>query len=162
MHVFDIYFYSQVVSIADIRAEIGGINVNNWQEYYERLEASPVRCIDPQAEKEMIKRIDSARSEGESLGGSFELGALGVLPGLGSHTCWETRLDAAIASALMSIPAIKAVEIGEGITGSCKPGSQVHDEILFDEQRGICRESNNAGGIEGGISNGETIWPEHI
>jgi len=158
LEAFDIHLLSQVVSIAGIRAQTGPIDFSRWQEHYEKVEASPVRCADTRAEQEMVALIDRARQEGESLGGSFELGAVGVPPGLGSHTGWESRLDTAIAAALMSIPAVKAVEIGEGIKGAENPGSRVHDEILYDQQRGLYRESNNAGGIEGGVSNGEPVW----
>ena len=114
--------------------------------------------VNHDAEAQMIAAIDQARQDGESLGGSFEVGALGVPPGLGTFTCGEGRLDARLCGLLMSIPAIKAVEIGEGINNAGLPGSQVHDEIHYREDRGIYRLTNHAGGIEGGMSNGETIW----
>jgi len=120
-------------------------------------ESSPVRCLDPEAEKEMIALIDKASEEGETLGGIFEIRAFGVPVGLGSHVHWDRRLDADLAAALMSIPAIKGVQIGAGFKAAQLPGSAVHDAIFHDKNKGFYRETNNAGGIEGGISNGETI-----
>ena len=120
-------------------------------------ENSPVRCLDRSAEKEMIKLIDEAMEHGETLGGVFEIKAFDVPVGLGSHVHWDRRLDSDLASAVMSIPAIKGVQIGSGFRGSEQKGSAVHDAILYDRSRGFYRETNNAGGIEGGISNGETI-----
>jgi len=121
------------------------------------VENSPVRCLDRSAEKEMIKLIDEAMEHGETLGGVFEIKAFDVPVGLGSHVHWDRRLDSDLASAVMSIPAIKGVQIGSGFRGSEQKGSAVHDAILYDRSRGFYRETNNAGGIEGGISNGETI-----
>jgi chorismate synthase len=120
-------------------------------------ETSPVRCLDQSAEKEMIKLIDQAVTDGETLGGIFEIKVFDVPVGLGSHVHWDRRLDSDLASAVMSIPAIKGVQIGSGFRGAGLPGSAVHDAILHDKTRGFFRETNNAGGIEGGISNGETI-----
>lgn len=153
-----IFIYSQVTSIGPIKAEGWKVNQGNLNQFYTRVEESPVRCADPKSEAGMIRAIEQAKSEGESLGGSFEAGAIAVPPGLGSHVNWEHKLDGQIAAALVSIPAIKAVEIGDGITNAGKPGSQVHDEIGYREEQGLYRSSNRAGGIEGGISNGETIW----
>ncbi len=104
-----------------------------------------------------MEYIDQARKQGESLGGSFEVGVLGVPPGLGSHTGWESRLDARLAALLMGIPAIKAVEIGDGFRNAFIPGSQVHDEIFYEDNT-LARRTNRAGGLEGGISNGEIIY----
>jgi len=120
-------------------------------------ETSPVRCLDRSAEKEMVDLIDAAAKEGETLGGVFEVKAFDVPVGLGSHVHWDRRLDSDIAAAVMSIPAIKGVQIGAGFRGAGLQGSAVHDAILYDKVRGFYRETNNAGGIEGGISNGETI-----
>jgi len=158
LQIFDIYIYSQVLSIGSVQAEPHPVNAENRQKIYEVIEASPVRCADAEAGAAMMALIDQAKQDGESLGGSFGLGALGVPPGLGSHVSWDTKLDGRIAGALMSIPAIKAVEIGDGFSNSARPGSQVHDQIYFNNERRIYHQSNRAGGIEGGITNGETVW----
>lgn len=119
---------------------------------------SDLRCCDPGAEERMRQAIDAARRAGDSLGGVLEVIAGGVPPGLGSHTQWDRRLDGLIAQALMSVPAAKAVEIGRGIPCAAMPGSEVHDEIFYEEQkRRFLRRTNRAGGIEGGISNGADI-----
>ncbi len=118
---------------------------------------SPVRCIDKKKEAEIIEAIDKAKETGDSLGGLFEVRILGLPPGLGSHVHWDRKLDGRLAQALMSIQAIKAVEIGDGIENSSLAGSQVHDEIFYSQDKGYYRESNRAGGIEGGMSNGEDI-----
>ncbi len=120
-------------------------------------ETSLLRCLDRSVEQEMVKLIDKAVMNGETLGGVFEIKAFDVPVGLGSHVHWDRRLDSDLASAVMSIPAIKGVQIGAGFRGAELPGSAVHDAILHDTSRGFYRETNNAGGIEGGISNGETI-----
>jgi chorismate synthase len=127
------------------------------QEFRKRVEASELRCSDPEAEKRMMRRIDEARSAGDSVGGVIEVIVSGVLPGLGSHAHWDRKLDAKLAAALMSIPAIKGVEVGAGFGVAYKPGSQVHDEIYWSGKEGFHRKTNRAGGIEGGISNGEPI-----
>jgi chorismate synthase len=124
-------------------------------------DASPVRTLDSAAEKEMIERIDAAKEEGNTLGGIAEVICDGVPVGLGSHVSWDRKLDGRLAAALMSIPAVKAVEIGLGMEGARKKGSEVHDEIDADERNvkagRVRRRSNRAGGMEGGISNGEQI-----
>jgi len=123
-------------------------------------EGSPVRCPDAVAERAMIQAIDQARAQGDSLGGRFEVAALGVQAGLGSYVHWDRRLDTAIAGGLMSINGVKGVEIGGGFELAAVPGSRVHDEIYSDACgcTAISRPSNNAGGIEGGVSNGEMIF----
>lgn len=153
-----ILIYSYVRSIGSVKAKPVTIEKDNLKEFCLQVENSPVRCPDQETAEAMIKLIEQAKSEGESLGGSFEVGALGVYPGLGSHISWERKLDGQIARALMSIPAIKAVEIGEGIANAAEFGSGVHDQIRYREETGLNRDSNRAGGIEGGISNGETVW----
>lgn len=155
---FDIYIYSQVISIGSISAVPRIVDAGNLKEVCDAIEASPVRCADVQSGEAMMALIDSAKQEGESLGGSFELGVLGVPPGLGSHVSWDTKLDGRIAGALTSIPAIKAVEIGEGFTNAARPGSQVHDQIFLNDEKRIYHQTNRAGGLEGGITNGETVW----
>jgi chorismate synthase len=120
-------------------------------------ESSPLRCLDKAAEEEMKNIIDRAMEVGETLGGVFEIRAFDVPVGLGSHVQWDRKLDADLAMAVMSIPAIKGVQIGSGFEGARMPGSGVHDAIFYEKTRGFYRKTNNAGGIEGGISNGETI-----
>lgn len=110
-----------------------------------------------QTEKEMIETIAKAKEAGDSLGGIFEVMADHVMPGLGSHVQWDRRLDTRLAAAVMSIQAIKGVEFGAGFLYANLPGSQVHDEIYYESQQGYYRRTNNAGGVEGGISNGEPI-----
>lgn len=126
-------------------------------QYRENVKRSPVAAPDPEATPRMMEAIDRAKASGDSLGGIIELLVQGAPPGLGSHVHWERRLDARLAYALMSIPAIKGVEIGLGFKAAGLPGSQVHDQIYFDTDQGFYRKTNNAGGIEGGISNGELI-----
>lgn len=155
---FNIYIYSEVISIGDVNYPGYKLEAGKLKEFISKVEASPVRCGSLQVGEEMMQSIKQAMEMGESLGGCFTVGAIGVLPGLGSHVTWERRLDGRIAAALMSIPAIKGVEIGEGIASASKPGSQVHDQIYYTADQGVYRRSNQAGGIEGGISNGETIW----
>jgi len=124
-------------------------------------DASPLRTLDPDAERAMIERIDAAKAEGNTLGGIAEVVCDGVPVGLGSHVSWDRKLDGRLAAALMSIPAVKAVEIGLGVECARLQGSQVHDEIDADDARvkagGVRRRSNRAGGLEGGITNGEQL-----
>lgn len=121
------------------------------------VEASDVRCPDQAVAQRMRDAIDSARNDGESLGGVFVVVATGLVPGLGSYAEAKRRLDADIAGAVMSIPAIKGVEIGDGFAAARRVGSQVHDEIAFAEGRGYFRKTNRAGGVEGGMTNGESV-----
>ncbi len=121
------------------------------------VEDSQVRCLDAEVEKNIIERIKEAQEAGETLGGVFEVRAFDVPVGLGSYAHWDRRLDGDLARALMSIPAIKGVEIGMGFDSAMRPGSQTHDVISYGRERGFFRETNHAGGIEGGVSNGETI-----
>jgi len=118
-------------------------------------DASPVRCLDPSLEKAMMARIDEAREQRDTVGGTFEVVALGVPVGLGSYAHWERKLDARIAHAMMSIPALKGVEIGLGFEAASRWGSAVHDPIYYDEKPArYYRSSNHAGGLEGGVTNG--------
>src|SRR5437016_5359262 len=116
-------------------------------------DASPVRCLDPTAEREMIARIDAAKAAGDTLGGVVEVIALGLPVGLGSHVSWDAKLDGRLAQALMSIPAVKGVELGLGFEAARRKGSEVHDEIL----PGLSRATNRAGGTEGGMTTGEPL-----
>jgi chorismate synthase len=117
------------------------------------IDADPVRCADPATSQAMVAEIDTAKKEGDTLGGVVEVLAFGLPPGLGSFTHWDRRLDARLAGALMSIQAIKGVEVGDGFTTAARRGSQAHDEIEVTEN-GITRRTNRAGGIEGGMSTG--------
>ncbi len=118
----------------------------------------PLRCADPEAARRMIALIDQAKKAGDTLGGIIEVVAAGVPPGLGTYAQWDRRLDGRIAQALMSIPAVKAVEIGEGIAGAAAPGSAFHDEIFYDaSNRRFGRKTNRAGGLEAGVTNGEDV-----
>ena len=141
---------------------IGGISskkiVKNPNEILKNRNKSKVYCLDKPAEAEMVEKIKKAKKDGDSLGGVIEVMAFGVPPGLGSHTQWELRLDGILAGALMSVQAIKGVEIGLGFGFAKKFGSQVHDEIFYsDDKDAFNRKSNNAGGIEGGMTNGEVV-----
>src|SRR6266404_1349147 len=119
---------------------------------------SALRCADRDIEQQMIALIDQTKREGDTLGGIFEVVARKVPPGLGSHTAWDLKLDGKLAQAVMSIHAVKAVAIGAGIEASSLPGSEVHDEISYDEDtKEFIRETNRAGGLEGGVTNGEEI-----
>jgi chorismate synthase len=122
----------------------------------DRIDDSPVRCLDPTAEAAMIAAIEDAKEQRDTLGGVFEVLAFGVPPGIGSHVHYDRKLDALLAAAVMSIPAIKGVEIGDGFEVAGLPGSKSHDEILLEEGA-LARATNRAGGTEGGMSNGETI-----
>ncbi len=123
----------------------------------ERVDASQVRCFDPDAEAEMIAAIKAAAKAGDSLGGVLEVLAYGVAPGLGSHVHWDRRIDGLIAQALMSIQAMKAVEIGDGFEVARRRGSEAHDPISWSETEGYVRETSRAGGIEGGMTTGATL-----
>ncbi|MDQ3686127.1 MAG: chorismate synthase [Acidobacteriota bacterium] len=119
---------------------------------------APLRCADAEAQALMIELIDEKKRAGDTLGGIFEVVARGVVPGLGSHTSWDAKLDGRLARAVMSIPAVKAVAIGAGAEASALPGSQVHDEIGYEETtKQFFRHTNRAGGLEGGITNGEEV-----
>ena len=122
---------------------------------------TPLHCVDPDAERAMVAEIDRAREAGDTMGGSFEVIAHHVPPGLGSYAQWDRKLDGRLAQALMSIPAIKGVGIGRGAAAARLPGSRVHDEILPAPDRavavGVVRPTNNAGGLEGGVTNGEDV-----
>lgn len=124
---------------------------------FERVDESPVRCLDPEATKAMVAEIDRLRKENESLGGVFEVRAFGLVPGLGSHTSWEERLDGRLGQAILAIQAIKAVSIGDGAEVAGVPGSQAHDEIFYADDRGYYRETNRAGGLEGGMTTGQPL-----
>ncbi|MGE0454110.1 MAG: chorismate synthase [Vicinamibacteria bacterium] len=126
------------------------------------VEDSPVRCADAAVSAAMVAEIDKAKRAGDTVGGAFEVVARGVPPGLGSFAQWDLRLDGRIAQALMSIHAVKAVAIGAGFSAGERPGSAFHDEILYERERGIVRPTNNAGGLEGGVTNGEELRAQAV
>jgi chorismate synthase len=155
---FGVAVGSHVVSIGDVTAEVpselpSDLNASS--------DASPVRCLDPGADQAMRDAIDRAKEDGDTLGGVFEVVATGVPVGLGSHVSWDRKLDGRLAHAVMSIQAIKGVEIGLGFEGAVRPGSAVHDPIVpAPEARhagGFARTTNGAGGLEGGITTGEPV-----
>ncbi|HEY7512888.1 MAG TPA: chorismate synthase, partial [Vicinamibacteria bacterium] len=121
------------------------------------IEESPVRCSDPAAGAAMIAQIDAAKKRGDTVGGVFEVVVRGLPPGLGSFAQWDRRLDGRLAQALASIPAVKAVGFGAGFDAGRTPGASFHDEILYDDEAGLHRGSNRAGGLEGGVTNGEEL-----
>jgi chorismate synthase len=143
-----------LVELGRVRAKTDGLTL---AEIRERSEASEVRCADPSAEKEMIALIDEAKSKGDTLGGVVEAVVTGVPIGLGSHVQWDRKLDANLARAIVSIQAFKGAEIGMGFETARRFGSEVHDEILPAQDRVLARASNNAGGFEGGMTNGQPI-----
>jgi len=146
--------HSHVIQIGSVRAperdELGPSD-------FEDVDEDPVRCLDPVASAAMVEEIDRLRKANESLGGSFEVRAFGLLPGLGSHVSWEEKLDGRLAQAIVSIQSIKGVSIGPAWEVSGLPGSAAHDEILYSDERGYYRETNHAGGLEGGMTNGQPL-----
>ncbi len=124
---------------------------------FEGVDESPVRCLDAEASEAMVAEIDSARKANESLGGLFEVQAFGLVPGIGSHISWEERLDGRLAGAVMSIHAMKGVGIGDGFALAERVGSRAHDEIFWSDERGFHRETNRAGGLEGGMTTGDPL-----
>ncbi|HKS26294.1 MAG TPA: chorismate synthase [Pyrinomonadaceae bacterium] len=152
---FDVEIRSHVI-------QLGGFPEQPLEKSWEEIAAVPedsrLRCADREAEARMIELIDEARRDGDTLGGIFETVARGVVPGLGSHTSWSEKLDGRLAQAIMSIPAVKAVSLGAGVEASGRRGSLVHDEIGYDASgQRFTRATNRAGGLEGGITNGEEL-----
>jgi len=144
---------TQIHSIIDDSPIPSGYSLDTLNQ---KADESPVRCLDKNIEEKMIKCIDDAKTNGDSLGGVFEVIATGLPYGLGSHTQWDKKLQTRISSLMMSVNAFKGIEIGNGFSGGMKFGSEVHDEIGWDGNKFI-RHSNNAGGIEGGMSNAQPI-----
>ncbi len=145
---------SHVVQIGDVRAPLrGDLALADFAD----VDASPVRCLDPDTARAMVEEINVLRKRNESLGGVFELRAFGLVPGLGSHVSWEERLDGRIGLAMLSIQACKGVGLGDGFDLAGRPGSSAHDEIFFSEERGWFRETNRSGGLEGGMTTGEPL-----
>ncbi|MFY9555619.1 MAG: chorismate synthase [Blastocatellia bacterium] len=150
------------VEVASHTAMIGGLPDQpieaSWEQIASISDASPLHCVDNETEQRMIALIDATKEAKDTLGGIFEVVARGVIAGLGSHTQWHRKIDGRLAQAIMCIPAVKAVEIGAGVEVSRRSGSQIHDEIGYNQnERKFSRPTNRAGGIEGGISNGQEI-----
>jgi len=161
LKVVNIHFYSYTIAIGGVFADLSGMSLS---EVASRVEKSELRCADEEAAQKMKTCIDEAKQKGDTLGGVVEIVVTGVPPGLGSHVHWDRKLDGRIAQSLMSIQAVKGIEIGLGFESAHRFGSQVHDEIFYEtpgEKEGAAwgfyRKTNNAGGIEGGITNGETL-----
>jgi chorismate synthase len=153
--VFSVEIRSHVIQLGGIPTEPLELS---WKKIVAIPEDAPLRCADKKAQQRMIKLIDKKREAGDTLGGIFEVIARGVMPGLGSHTAWDLKLDGRLAQAIMSIPAVKAVAIGAGAQASSLPGSEVHDEIGYNKDtKEFIRATNRAGGLEGGVSNGEEV-----
>lgn len=150
------FFGVESASFVDGMAGVWSAVPFDWS-LKERIEASPVRMTDPEAETEVIRRIDEAKAAGDTLGGIIEVRFKGLVMGLGSQMHWERKLDGRIAQMVMSIPAIKGVEIGTGFGNAMKPGSQVHDPIYWEPSRGYYRQSNRSGGTEAGMTTGEEL-----
>ncbi len=149
------------VSVYSHVIQITGVNAPRRDDLtpadFEGVDASPVRCLDPEASRSMVAEINRLRKANESLGGVFEVRAFGLVPGLGSYVSWPERLDGLLGQAMLSIQAVKAVAIGDGLEVAGLPGSEAHDEIFYDQARGFYRETNRAGGVEGGMTTGEPL-----
>jgi chorismate synthase len=162
---FDIEIASHVVAVGGVA--LAAPHTVSFERLREIPDDSPLSCVDPDLEKQMVATIDTAREAGDTVGGAFEVVARGVPTGLGSYVQWDRKLDGRLAQALMSIPAIKAVGLGLGADVATLPGSQVHDEIVPGRESagadapptafGWSRPTNNAGGLEGGVTNGEEV-----
>jgi chorismate synthase len=154
LRAFGVEVRSHVIQIGSVRApDPESLELDD----FEGVDESPVRCLDPDASHAMVEEIDAARKANESLGGVYEVRAYGLVPGIGSHVSWDGRLDGRLAQAIMSIQAMKGVAIGDGFEIAGRVGSQAHDEIFWSEQHGFFRETNRAGGLEGGMTSGETL-----
>jgi chorismate synthase len=154
LRAFGVEVRSHVLRIGSVAVEPpAGLTA----ESFEGVDESPVRCLDADGSAAMVEEINVARKANESLGGVYETVAFGVTPGIGSHVSWDTRLDGRLAAAIMSIQAMKGVGIGDGFDLAGRVGSKAHDEIFHSEQRGFERETNRAGGIEGGMTNGDPV-----
>ncbi len=169
LSTFGIRIYGHVIQIGSVSSDYTALSelsgkaahqsdaLERWARILDTVEAAPMACADPSAESEMVKLVDAAAEQGDTLGGTYELVATGVPVGLGSHVHWDRRLDGIIAGAMISINAMKSVDIGIGREVADRPGSQIHDELFYDPEMGYYRSSNHAGGIEGGMSNGEPV-----
>jgi chorismate synthase len=157
LRVPGVEIHSHVLQIGTVTApERGDLRPEDFR----RVDESPVRCLDAGASEAMVAEIDAARKANESLGGIYEVRAFGLVPGIGSHLSWEERLDGRLAQAIMSIQAMKGVAIGDGFDLAGRVGSEAHDEIFYSEEHGLFRETNRAGGIEGGMTTGDPVVVE--
>src|ERR687887_421641 len=154
LRAFGVSVFSHVVQIGSARAPERD---DLTPEDFVGVDDSPVRCLDQDASAAMVAEIDRLRKANESLGGVFEVRAFGLVPGIGSHTSWEERLDGRLAQAIVSIQALKGVGIGDGFALAERVGSQAHDEIFWSDERGYNRETNRAGGVEGGMTTGDPL-----
>jgi chorismate synthase len=154
LRALGVEIYSHVIQITNVKAPTYG---NLGPADFAGVDDSPVRCLDAETSARMVQEINTLRKANESLGGVFEVRAFGAVPGLGSHVSWEERLDGRLGQAILSIQAMKAVAIGDGFETAGLPGSQAHDEIFFDEERGYHRETNRSGGVEGGMTTGDPV-----
>ena len=146
---------SHVVALGSTRAK--SMPVRSIAQLRKQADASPVRCLDAQAAKKIMREIDACVKRGDTLGGIFEVVVFGVPPGLGSYVQYDRRLDAILGRAILSIHAVKGVEVGDGVLGSSLPGSKLQDEIFYSKAKGFYRSSNRAGGFEGGMTTGQPI-----
>jgi chorismate synthase len=154
LRAFGVEVRSHVIQIGSVRAPD---QESPEVQDFEGVDDSPVRCLDADASRAMVEEIDAARKANESLGGVYEVRAYGLVPGIGSHVSWDARLDGRLAQAIMSIQAMKGVAIGDGFDIAGRVGSQAHDEIFWSEEQGFFRETNRAGGLEGGMTSGEPL-----
>ena len=156
-----VYLRALGVEIRSHVTQIGSVSVPARDDLtvadFEAVDESPVRCLDDAGSQAMVEEINSARKANESLGGVYEVIAFGVTPGIGSYVAWDERLDGRLAQAIMSIQAMKGVGIGDGFDLAGRPGSQAHDEIFWSEEHGFARQTNRAGGLEGGMTTGTPL-----
>ncbi len=146
--------FSHVIQITGVKApRRDDLGVSDFA----AVDESPVRCLDVDAGRAMVAEINRLRKANESLGGVFEVRAFGLVPGLGSHVSWRERIDGMLAQAILSIQAVKGVAVGDGIEVAGLPGSEAHDEIFYSDDRGFYRETNHAGGVEGGMTTGDPL-----
>jgi chorismate synthase len=154
LEALDVQVFSHVT-------QIGSVRIDRDREPapadFAAVDESPVRCLDPEAGAAMVEEINRLRKANESLGGAFEVLAFGLVPGLGSYVSWEERLDGRLGQAILSIQALKGVSIGDAAQVAGAPGSEAHDEIFWDTVSGYHRQTNRAGGLEGGMTNGEPL-----
>src|SRR3989442_1513625 len=152
---FDIEVKSHVIQLGGVPETPLAVT---WEAISGIADDAPLRCADSEAQQRMVELIDETKRAGDTLGGIFEVVARGLVPGLGSHTSWNGKLDGRLAQAVMSIPAVKAVAIGAGVEAAGLPGSEVHDEIFYNNQaQEFVRHTNRAGGLEGGVTNGAEL-----
>jgi chorismate synthase len=151
---FGISVFSHVLQIGSV---VAPARDDLAPEAFTDVDESPVRCLDTGASDAMVEEINRMRKANESLGGVFEVRAFGVMPGLGSHVAWDERMDGRLAQAIMSIQAMKGVSVGDAFDVAGRPGSQAHDEIFWSEDEGFYRETNRAGGVEGGMTTGDPV-----